>query len=717
MLTEEELQNIKRVLDREPSDVEKNIFDILWSERVSYRSSKHWFSEFFTEDQRVILGIGEGAALFDLGDDVFLSVAMESRNHTTQKDPYHGAAIGVGGIIRDVLSHGCKVIGLMNFIHFETPTKKTSVENLEQMVRGIADYGNSVGIPMIGGDTEFDNSFENACIANLVCIGVTTSLRVKELGARVPGHLIVLFGSTTGRDPWTWRDFSILKEEPEPKIIGSALSKKILIDTIQELMDESLLEGIQDLGRGGIIAAATRLATKGNTGIEIDSDRIPLRESGLTSSELLTSRSQERMIAIVSPDKIQKVCEILERNNTPYGVIGKITEERNFTLIESGEVKSIISLDFLVNGFSKTEIPFVPLEPKSDSMTWFSEPEDYLDIFRRVLSSVNICDRSWIFSQFDQHVQINTQVDIGENAGVLELPKGKRVAFTGDSNSSWCYLDPFTGTANSACDSLRNLVAMGARPILIADCLNFGNPNRGNTYSQFVESVKGLGKFSHDFNIPVVAGSVSFFNEVQTDSDFRQIHPTPQIMMAGVFESGINPVRRTLHTPLANILLIGETFGEMNGTEFQKVITGQISGLPPKYRPGQELKAMNAILQSHYEGLIRSCNNIARGGLGIALMKMVLESDYGFKVDLEGIPGSTDSLTKALFSETSARYLAEVSESKQPKFMEIVQNNDCEVLELGLTINDPIADFGAFKINRNNAREWFHSTLPKLMDQ
>jgi phosphoribosylformylglycinamidine synthase len=349
-------------------------------------------------------------------------------------------------------------------------------------------------------------------------------------------------------------------------------------------------------------------------------------------------------------------------------------------------------------------------------MTWFSEPKDYLEVFRNILSSINICDRSWIYSQYDQHVQTITHVDIGENAGVLELPKGKRVAFTGDSNSSWCYLDPFTGTANTACDSLRNLVAMGATPILIADCMNFGNPNRGKTYSQFVEAVKGLGKFSHDFKIPVVAGSVSFFNEVPLDTDFRQIHPTPQVMMAGLFESGINPVRRTLHTPLANIFLVGETFAEMNGTDFQKVITGSVSGLPPKYRPEQELNSMNAILQSHSAGLIRSCNNIGRGGLGIALIKMVLESDFGFKLDLEGIPGSTDSLAKALFSETSARYLAEVSESKQSQFMEIVENNGCQALELGLTINEPIADFRKFKINHEDARSWFTSTLPKLMD-
>jgi phosphoribosylformylglycinamidine synthase II len=716
ILTDEELEQIGKFLKREPTNLEKDIFDIMWSERVSYRSSRQWFKEFYTEDEKVIFGIGEGAALIDLGDDVFLSIAMESRNHTTQKDPFHGSAIGVGGIIRDVLSHGCKAIGLMNFLHIETPTKKTSVENLELIVRGISDYGNSVGIPMIGGDTEFDDIFDKACIINLACIGVTESSRIIKGGADTPGHSIVLFGSTTGRDPWAWREMDILKEDPEPKIIGSALSKKILIDTLQELVDESLIDGIQDLGRGGIASAATRLAIKGNTGIEIESDMIPLRESGLTPSELITSRSQERMLAVVDPEKIQRVCEVLDRNNTPYGVIGQVTEERKLTVLESGEIKASLPMNYLVTGFPKFERTIKPIELKSDSMSWFSEPTDHLDVLKRMLSSINICDKSWIYSQFDQHVQTNTLVDIGENAGVIELPKGKRLAFTGDCNSSWCSLDPFTGTANSACESLRNLVAIGAKPILIADCLNFGNLNRNNTYSLFVESVKGLGQFSRDFKLPVVAGSVSFFNEIQTESGFRQIPPTPQIMMAGVLESVITPVRRTLHTPLANIFLLGETFAELNATEYQRVMTGKVSGLPPKYRPERELNSMNAILQSHSAGLIRSCNNIARGGLSIALMKMVINSDFGFKLDLEGIPGSTDSLAKALFSETSARYLAEVSESKQSKFMEIVEENNCEVIELGLTINEPIADFGIFKMNRNDAREYYRSTLPKLIN-
>jgi phosphoribosylformylglycinamidine synthase len=526
-----------------------------------------------------------------------------------------------------------------------------------------------------------------------------------------------LFGSTTGRDPWSWKEFKIIKEGPESVISGNALSKKILMDTLQELMDESLIDGMQDLGRGGIVAAAAHLAIKGKTGIEINSDKIPLRELGLTSAELLTSRSQERMLAVVSPDKIQIVSEILERNSTPYGIIGKIIEEQNFIVKEAGVIKANLSLDFLVNGFPDSEIPISSLNAKSDSMGWFSEPSEYLKVLKDVLSSINICDRSWIFSQYDQHVQLNTIVDIGENAGVLELPKGKRLAFTGDSNSSWCYLDPFTGTANSACDSLRNLVAMGATPILIADCLNFGNPARGQTYSQFVDSVKGLGQFSRDFKIPIVAGSVSFFNEVETDSGYRQIHPTPQIMMAGLLETGINPVRRTLHTPLANIFLVGETYEELNGTDFQKVITGKVSGLPPRYRPEKELNSMNAILQSHAAGLIRSCNDIGRGGLGIALMKMVLYNDFGFKVDLEGILGSTDSIAKSLFSETSARYLAEVSETKQPKFMEIMRNNDCKAIELGLTINEQVADFGIFKLTHEKAREWFESTIPKIMNQ
>jgi len=307
-------------------------------------------------------------------------------------------------------------------------------------------------------------------------------------------------------------------------------------------------------------------------------------------------------------------------------------------------------------------------------------------------------------------------VDIGENAGVLEYPLGKKLAFTSDCNSFWCLLDPLHGTANSAAESLRNIVAMGANPIFIADCLNFGNPERPESYTQYVEAVKGLGQFSNDFSIPIIGGNVSLYNEAEVEGETQRINPTPQIMIAGFFENGINPIKRNLITPWANIFLIGETHPELNGTELQRLTLGEVKGLPPRYRPIEEKKAMDAILEAHSKGLIRACNNVGRGGIAIALMKMVLNSEYGFKLDLEGVPGSSKSCAEKLFSETAGRYLAEVSESNQTAFLQIMEDHGLAICELGLTVTEPMADFGMFSIPIDEAREVFRNGLRKFME-
>ncbi|MFW9909865.1 MAG: AIR synthase-related protein [Candidatus Thorarchaeota archaeon] len=432
--------------------------------------------------------------------------------------------------------------------------------------------------------------------------------------------------------------------------------------------------------------------------------------------EIVVSESQERMLAIVSPEKLDRVVEILEENDTPYAVFGKVTDDKMYTVLERGEVKASLPIDLLVDGFPEPERPIGLLPTRSPGVGWFTDPTDYPGTILRILESLNVCDRSWVFQQYDQHVQSNTVVDIGENAGVLEFPLGKKLAFTSDCNSGWCNLDPFHGTANSAAESLRNIVSMGARPIFIADCLNFGNPERPDSYAQFVESVKGLGQFSHDFDIPIVGGNVSLYNESEIDGSVHRVNPTPQIMMAGLFRDGFMPVRRNLITPWSNIFLVGETHSELNGTELQRVMLGSVKGLPPRYRPIEEKRSMDAILEAHSRNLIRSCNNIGRGGVAISLMKMTLNSPYGFKLDLEGTPGSARGLAEQLFSESSARYVAEVPESNQVEFQSIMEKHGVQICEIGLTITDNLANFGKFAISLSDARDAFRNGIPKYME-
>ncbi|MGQ4911050.1 MAG: phosphoribosylformylglycinamidine synthase subunit PurL [Candidatus Thorarchaeota archaeon] len=722
MITQEELRHAREVLGRDPTKTELYMLDVLWSEHCSYKSSKRWFHLFNTESERVYLGIGEGAGLVDIGGGYLVGVAMESHNHPSQVDPYNGAATGVGGIIRDVISQGCKAVGLMNCLRFGHLDKQYNAYLLENVVRGISEYGNSVGIPVIGGEVEFDDSYDENCLVNVVCVGYARPEKVVRSMAKTPGHYLVMFGSTTGRDgiagvSFASETFSDEEEANRGAVqIGDPLAKKVLIDTLSELIDEELIEGLQDFGGGGMTSAAGELASAGGTGVDIDLNKVPLREADMEPHEIIVSESQERMLAIVAPENLERVRVILQKNDTPFAVIGIVTDDGYYTARFNGEVCAHIPISLLVGGFPEPERVEGKIPAQTESIDWYNEPTDFRDTILRMLSSVNVCDRSWVYSQYDQHVQSNTVVDLGQNAGVLEFPNGRLLAFTSDANSFWCKLNPQEGTANSACESLRNLVAMGASPILIADCLNFGNPERPESYAQFVESVRGLGRFSHDFDIPIVGGNVSLYNEAEVDGEIKRINPTPQIMLGGIFPKGFTPVRRDLVTPWANVYLVGETLPEINGTEYQRLVLGDVKGEPPRYRPAAEKAAMEAILEAHSMNLIRACNNVGRGGILVALMKMVMNNDFGFKLNLDYIPGTVNSLGQRLFSETSARYIAEVTESNQPQFLAVLEKHGVASCELGLTLNEPVADFGAFTIHLDEAKEAFRSGLSKYLE-
>jgi phosphoribosylformylglycinamidine synthase II len=722
VISKEELEHATKVLGREPTKTELGMLDVLWSEHCSYKSSKRWFYLFKTTADDVALGIGEGAGLVDIGGGYYVGVAMESHNHPSQIDPYNGAATGVGGIIRDVISQGCKAVGLMNCLRFGHPEKPHNAYLLENVVRGISEYGNSVGIPVVGGEIEFDDSYDDNCLVNVVCVGYVKPEKVVRSSARTPGHHLVMFGSTTGRDgiagvSFASETFSDEEEENRSAVqIGDPLAKKVLIDTLTELVEEELLDGLQDFGGGGMTSAAGELARAGGTGVEIDLENVPLREEDMDPSEIVISESQERMLAIVAPQNLDRVILLLEKNDTPYAVIGKVTDDGHYTAKYEGTVLARLPISLLVEGFPVPERVEGKIPAQADSLSWFKEPKDYKASVLNLLESINICDRSWVYSQYDQHVQSNTVVDLGQNAGVLEFPNGRLLAFTSDCNSFWCDLDPQTGTANSASESLRNIVSMGAKPLFIADCLNFGNPERPESYAQFVEAVRGLGRFSHDFDIPIVGGNVSLYNEAIVDGKNKRINPTPQIMIAGIFREGFSPIKRNLVTPWANIFLVGETFPELNGSEFQRLTLGEVRGEPPKYRPNLEKNSMNAILEAHERGFIRSCNNVGRGGVAVALMKMAMVSGYGFKLNIDYIPGTVSSMAQALFSETSARYLAEVTESNQPEFLKLIEKHGTTSCELGLTTSEPIADFSRFKISLAEARNAFSRGLTKFLE-
>ena len=722
MLKPEEREHARKALGREVTATELRVLEVLWSEHCSYKSSRRWFHLLKTDGEGVVLGMGEGAGLVDIGDNLLVGVAMESHNHPSQLDPYHGAASGVGETIRDLISQGCNAIGLMNCVRLGDLSKQRNAHILDNIVRGISEYGNGVGIPMIGGEIEFDSSYDGNCLVNVVCIGYVRRDRMVRSQADTPGHHLVILGSRTGRDgiggaSFASRVLSEAEEESSAAVqIGDPLSMKVLLDTLAEIAEEGLLSGLQDLGGGGLAAAAGELASAGGTGVEIHLERVPLREEDMEPWEILISESQERMLAVVSQENLERVRIICEKNDCAHAVIGQVSEDAHFTARFDDESLARLPIGLMVGGFPEPERVEGKLVSQTDSLEWYSEPSDYEVALMKLMSSLNICDRSWIYSQYDQHVQSRTAIDIGENAGVLELPNGRLLAFTSHCNSYWCLLDPQEGTANSAAGSLRNIVSMGAKPLFITDCLNFGSPENPESYAQFVEAMRGLGRFSHDFSIPIVAGNVSLYNEARTQQESKRTNPTPQIMLSGIFPRGFTPVRRGLVTPWANIYLMGETLPELNGSEYQRMTLGHVKGEPPKYRPNIEKNTMAAVLEAHQNGLIRACNNVGRGGILVSLMKMALSGQYGFKLNLDYIPGTVSSIGQRLFSETSARYLAEVTESNQNEFLEVCEKHGVPSCEMGLTVNERVADFGSFSIAMEEVEETWRSGIASFMN-
>ncbi len=704
MLSDEELGNIQEALGRHPTVTELTMLEAQWSEQASFKSTRRWFHLLKTEGNRVVIGIGEGAGVVDLGDEVLLGVTMRAYNQPTADDVYESSAGGVGRVIGNVLSQGCRPVALLTSIRVGDPQDLQNATSLDRIVEGVSDYGNSVGVPMVAGETEFHDSYSGNYILNMVCIGESSPGKVIHSIAKTPGDALVLFGVKVLR--------SIMKKGRKG---GYCVAQRDLIEALEIISEKHLVAGLQDIGAGGLLSAAAEMAQRGGTGVTIDVDNIPGELETATAAEKMLDETTERLLAAVAPRNLDRFLDVLKAHGAPFNIVGTVTYDPVFVVREKGQTKAELPISLLLRGFEEPALLEEDLTEQISSHEWTTEPGNPAETIMRILGSLNICDRSWIYSQFDQHAQMNTVVDIGENAGVIEFPKGKLVAVATDCNSIWTSLDPYSGAANSACEALRNVVSVGGMPILLADCLNFGNPERPESYGQLVESIRGIGQFSRDFDIPVVAGSVSLYNEKMLDGDVLRINPTPQVMVAGLMPKGQTPVMRGLCTPLANIYLIGDTHRELNGTEYQLIQLGKARGLPPAYRPNFERNAMEAILEARLKGIIRSCNNIGRGGLAVAIMKMALSSNYGFRVDIDKVPGTAQTETGILFSETTGRYLAEVTETNQDEFVSIMANHRVSAVELGLTTFEQMANFGSFKIEMEAARETYTKTLANRM--
>ncbi len=674
MLTEQEMAKIRKTLGRDGTVAEYAVFDALWSEHCSYKSSKRWFHLFNTKNERIALGIGEGAGLIDVGDGLLVGLGLESHNHPSAVDPFNGAATGVGGIVRDILSQGCKPIAILDCLRFGMPTSHRQKFLLDQVVLGISSYGNCIGVPNLGGDIEFSKEFETNPLVNAMCVGIVEKGKVIRSIAKNPGDLLFLFGSKTGLDGIGGVTFAseILEEEPNSEKrgsvqIGDPLTEKLLIDAVLELRDKQLISGLQDLGGGGLACAAAEMAEKGKTGVELDLNKVPLKVKGMKGWEILISESQERMLAVVPPEHIDEVQSVIEKYALANAIVGKVTDTGMFRAWHNDELIADIPVDFTVNGFPEPERTIGKLQTRKT----FEKHVilDVRDVLLNLSSNPDLALKTGVFQQYDQHVQGNTIVSPGTGATSLMLPNGKSLVLAAGTNSYLVGLNPRVGTELATLEIVRKVWARKGEPLAMVDSLNFGNPEKTESYTEFVESIRGLGNLSHKLDIPVVGGNVSLYNE----TDSTKILPSPFVGIVGL-NSG-EPYR-----PIVEVgdvfYLIGSRHGHLYGSQLLRYY-GIGEETPPQIDYAEEKRIGNFLISLDS---IKSSYHIGRGGLLLTLSKILVTESVGItcedNIDFTNLHFS--------FGEHAPRYLVGVSENNQRTFEKHLEMNNIQHLKLGV---------------------------------
>ncbi len=662
MLPEEDLKIIKKELGREPTQVEQGCFLNLWSEHCSYRSSAPLLKTFTSTGENVIIGPGDDAAIIKFDDGYVLAIGMESHNHPSYVDPYNGAATGIGGIVRDIISMGARPIALMDPLYFGPLDTPKNMFLFEQIIKGIAGYGNCIGVPVVKGETFFDRKYSGNPLVNVVAVGLCREDEVITARSQKAGNKLVLAGSSTGKDglggaSFASRDLSESAEaEDRPSVqVGDPYTEKLVIEMTLEAMEKGYIKSCKDLGAAGLGGASAELAAKGGLGAHIIADAVTQREPNMNAYEILLAESQERMVFEVAPEDVDAVLALVAKYDLNGAVVGYLTEKPNYTVEFKGEVVVDIPIDFLTGGAPTCEKSSVASIPQVEESKAPETPEDLKAAFLKVISSYNIASKEWIYRQYDHEVQLRTIVKPGEDSGVLKITDKKGLVLSCGCQPRATLLDPYNGGKNIVIENVMNLAVKGAEGLAIVNCLNFGNPDRPEIYWQLKNSVLGLGDEARELSIPVVGGNVSLYNE--SDEFKTAILPTPSIGIIG---------KVNLETPLPSsffaksgdtIILVGETTADMGGSEYYACLEAQNAGKVPSV-PKNAPEIIKAVIEAARSGKLSSAHDLSLGGIAAGLAKMC--RNCGAKVDLSEV--SELKAEELLFSETPARALLATGE-------------------------------------------------------
>ena len=668
-LTLDEYQRIVDTLGREPTLTELGIFSVMWSEHCSYKSSRVHLKTLPTSGKRVLQGPGENAGAVDIGDGLAAIFKIESHNHPSFIEPYQGAATGVGGIIRDIFTMGARPIALLNSLRFGSLEDPLVRRTMTGVVAGIAGYGNSIGIPTVGGEIGFDESYTGNPLVNVFCLGTSKASEIVKAVASGAGNPVYYVGAKTGRDgihgaTMASAEFDEKSAEKRPAVqVGDPFMEKLLLEACLEVMRTDALVGIQDMGAAGLTSSSSEMGSRGGAGVEIDVSLVPQRESGMTPYEIMLSESQERMLLVAKRGREGEVERIFEKWDLHAVRIGEVTTDGRLRVKHRGEVVADIPNKALTDEAPRyrrpTAEPSYLKEAQQLDLASLGKPLAVRDVFRRLLAAPETASKRWVYRQYDHMVRTNTLVLPGMGAGVVRIKGTRRaLALSVDCNGRFVYLDPFVGAQHAVAEAARNVACAGAQPIGATNCLNFGNPEKPDVMWQFVRAIEGMGAACRALDVPITGGNVSLYNE----TDGRAVLPTPVIGVVGLIDDADRIARRTFQTADDAVVLLGESRAELGGSEYLKVIHGVVRGVPPAIDLAREAALQRFLVDGIAAGLIRSAHDCAEGGFAVALAECCFDTGLGVSAELsrlETIEGFAD--IAALFSESASRVIVSVA--------------------------------------------------------
>jgi phosphoribosylformylglycinamidine synthase len=734
-LKDDEYQEIRSILGRRPTSGELAMYSVMWSEHCSYKSSKIYLRQFGQKvsdemKERLMVGMGQNAGVVDIGEGWAVTFKVESHNHPSYIEPFQGAATGVGGIVRDIISMGARPVAVMDQLRFGAIDDPDTARVVHGVVSGISFYGNCLGLPNIGGETVFDSVYQANPLVNALAVGVLRHEDLKLANASGAGNKVVLFGARTGGDGIGGASilasdtFSEGGPTKRPAVqVGDPFAEKVLIECCLELYKGELVEAIQDLGAAGISCATSELAANGGSGMRVDLENVLLRDPSLTPEEILMSESQERMMAIVAPEKLDAFLAVTKKWDVETSVLGEVTGDGRLQIFWHGE--EIVNVDpstVAVDGPVYERPVAYPTwidalrEDSASALPRDVDPDTLRRQFTRLVASPNLADTSWITNQYDYYVLGNTALSFPDDAGMIRVDEesGLGFAIATDCNSRFCQLDPYQGAKLALAEAYRNVAVTGAVPTAVTDCLNFGSPENPEVMWQFSQSVEGLSDGCLELGVPVTGGNVSFYNQTGD----QPIFPTPVVGVLGIIDDVARRIPSGWQDPGENIYLLGVTSTELSGSQWAGTIHGHLGGRPPAVDLAQERKLAELLHAAGQQGLVSSAHDLSSGGLAQALAEASLRFDVGARVWLTEIMerDGVDAAT-ALFSESTGRVIVSVPREDDVKFRGLCDGRGYPVLRIGVTDAGDGTDAalevqGLFTVPLAELRDLSTSTLP-----